>query len=77
MTDDTWVLPSDKRSRVVSRTGSSLYCLAFEAKKELSEDVANLTARKFEEKAYLTAQAQATTTTGTRPAKETTKIYLR
>lgn len=77
MADQNWSLLPDQRSLVVMRTGSNLYSLGFQAKRDLTEDVANETAQRLEKEAYLAAQVQSTTTTGARPAQETKKIYLR
>ena len=77
MSSQSWTLSPELRLRVASRAGANLCRLAFEAKKEVTDADGKQIAERLERDAYAAAQAQASTTTGTRPTQETTKIYTR
>ena len=73
-----WALSETERAATVARIASTLSNMAFfKGSAEISDADAAAAALLLEKKAYTTALVAARTTTGDRPAAETTSGYAR
>ncbi|KAF8069620.1 RANGAP1 [Scenedesmus sp. PABB004] len=72
-----WALSAAERDATVERIAANISTLAFFKGLELSDADARAAATAAERKAYTAAQVAARTTTGSRPAAETTSAYAR
>ena len=73
----TWSLGESERAATVDRIASTLSNMAFFKGSEISDADARAAAIVLEKKAYTAALVAARTTTGHRPAAETTSGYAR
>lgn len=77
MAATTWSLTEQERASTVERITTNILNLAFFKGKEINDQDARAAATAIEKKAYTAAQVAARTTTGERPAAETTSSYAR
>lgn len=73
----TWSLTQEERDATVTRIAANISSIAFFKGSEISDEAAKAAAVAAEKKAYTAAQVAARTTTGNRPAAETTSAYAR
>jgi len=74
---DGWQLTDAQRQETVARLAANLASLAFFRDRAIGADAAEAAALAIERRAYTAAQVSARTTTGCRPAAETTSAYAR
>eukprot|EP00775_Hariotina_reticulata_P012743 gene12743-12872_t len=72
-----WSLPQTDREVTVERIANNIISIAFFKGLTISDGEAKAAAAAAEKKAYMAAQVAARTTTGNRPAAETTSAYAR
>eukprot|EP00878_Enallax_costatus_P020701 GHUV01021891.1.p1 GENE.GHUV01021891.1~~GHUV01021891.1.p1 ORF type:complete len:429 (+),score=176.02 GHUV01021891.1:75-1361(+) len=72
-----WSLCQAERDATVERIANNISTIAFFKGLDISDDVAKTAAAAAEKKAYNAALVAARTTTGNRPAAETTSAYAR
>ncbi|KAF6260413.1 hypothetical protein COO60DRAFT_1625705 [Scenedesmus sp. NREL 46B-D3] len=72
-----WSLSQQEREATVDRIAGNISTITFFKGLEISDDAAKAAAVAAEKKAYTAAQVAARTTTGNRPAAETTSAYAR
>lgn len=72
-----WSLPQSDRDATVERIANNIISIAFFKGLTISDGAAKAAAAAAEKKAYMAAQVAARTTTGNRPAAETTSAYAR
>lgn len=72
-----WQLTDQQRADTAARLAANLASLAFFRDRALDADDALSAAKDIERRAYTAAQVSARTTTGHRPAAETTSAYAR
>jgi large subunit ribosomal protein L31/Ran GTPase-activating protein 1 len=77
MAEATWALSEQERNETVERVVANISTLSFFSGKALTAEEAHRAAVAIERRAYTAAQVAARTTTGTRPAAETTSSYAR
>lgn len=73
----TWSLSQQERDATVERIANNISTIAFFEGLDISDDAARTAATTAEKKAYNAALVAARTTTGSRPAAETTSAYAR
>lgn len=74
---DAWSVAEEQRAATRQRVASNLINMAFAEGASISDTDATATARAIEKKAYTVALAEAQTTTGVRPHRETQGAYTR